>query len=79
MLQYLVFFSYSYSSIFILQQSSKVFGAASLSNSRGISRDSSSASTPEQPRSPSDLGNSIGNSNSNASASLGNCFRPYLI
>ena len=47
-------------------------GPASLSNSRGISRDSSSASTPEQPRSPSNLGNSISNSNSNASTSLGN-------
>ena len=74
-----MFLSYSNSFVFNLKQSSKVFGAASLSNSRGISRDSSSGSTPEQPRSPSDLGNSIGNSNSNASASLGNCFRPYFI
>jgi hypothetical protein len=45
-------------------------GPTSSSNSRGVSRESSSASSPE-PRSPDDAGNSVSNSNSNASMSLG--------
>ena len=53
------------------QSSSGVCGPAPSSHSRVISRESSSASTPE-PRSPGDTANSVSNSNSNASMSLGN-------
>lgn len=52
------------------QSSSGVCGPAPSSHSRVISRESSSASTPE-PRSPGDTANSVSNSNSNASMSLG--------
>ena len=57
--------------IFLFQHASVMGVATSSSNSRGVSRESSSASSPE-PRSPDDAGNSVSNSNSNASMSLGN-------
>jgi len=54
----------------ITPHSSVVAGRASSSNSRGVSRDSSSASSPA-PRSPGGVGSLASNSNSNASMRLG--------